>query len=370
MHRKILSLSLIIAGVFLIGAGCVSFSSSKTGASGPAGMFISQDKGESWAQSNSLLTAKGLESIAGVNIYRLVEDPEDTDALYLATRENGLFYTYDGGKTWQHAGAPLATGFIYDVAVHPQNKCVIYATNGRQIFKTDDCSRHWTEIYRESRSDVFVTSIAFNYFTPFEVYTTETNGDLLQSNDGGQSWKVLNRLNVRLVAVVASHLQPNLLYVITRDKGLYRSDDGGANWINLQDKLKVFSGALEYRRYLLHPAKPNILYWISTYGILVSNDRGENWQALNLITPPGSADIYGFAVNPKNDQEIYYTATVKDRSTFYKSIDGGKSWITKKLPTDQRPVALRVHPQNDSRLYLGFAAPPETKSQPAFFVGQ
>lgn len=360
MSKKIYSLLILLLVMVLVGAGCVSFSNKSNTTSGPAGVFVSSDRGETWLASMNLQTPEGIKSISGVNVYRIVEDPHDPEAMYLASRENGLFFTYDGGKTWQQQAAPLNTGFIYGVAVHPQNKCIIYATNGRQLFKTDDCSRHWTEIYRESRADVLITSVAFNNFMPFAVYLGESNGDLLQSLDGGQSWNVLIRLGTRLVTVSPSHLQSGLIYVISRDNGIYRTLDNGASWFSLKDKMKDFSGATAYRRHLLSATDPDTIYWVSTYGILVSRDKGDSWQKFNLITPPGGADIYAFALNPQNEKEIYYTATINNRSTFYKSLDGGVNWITKKLPSGQMPVALRVHPQKDL-IYLGFSIPPSTK---------
>ena len=79
---------------------------------------------------------------------------------------------------------------------------------------------------------------------------------------------------------------------------------------------------------------------------------------MKLITAPGGANIYGFAVNPQNDNEIYYTATIGTRSTFYKTADGGQNWVTKKLPSGQVPTVLRVHPSNPNMLYLGLTIPP------------
>jgi hypothetical protein len=58
---------------------------------------------------------------------------------------------------------------------------------------------------------------------------------------------------------------------------------------------------------------------------------------------------------------MYYTATLKDlsRSTFYKSIDGGVNWTTKKLPTGQVPAKMRIHPEKNY-IYIGFAIPPKS----------
>lgn len=351
----------LAVGLLLIGASCVSFSSNKSSTSGPAGMFVSTDRGESWKQISVLPKADGIKSISNASIYRLYEDPQDSRAMYISTPEDGMFYSFDDGKTWRQPEGVLSDGYVYAVAVHPKNKCVIYATNGRQIFRTDDCLRSWTEVHSELRSNVSVRALAFNYFPPYQLYAAETNGDVLWTFDSGYSWQVSHNFKKRLVNLVASPLKENLLYAVMKEDGLYRSEDGGASWVSLKDKLKKFSGGLEYRRFALHATKPDTVFWISTYGILRSDDRGESWTAMKLITPPGSASIYGFAVNPQNENEVYYTATIGNRSTFYKTADGGKNWTTKKVPSGQLPSVLRAHPNQQSVIYLGFSIPAKKK---------
>ncbi len=322
-------------------------------------MFVSVDKGESWKQVVALPTSGGVQSIANVGIYRIADDPQDPNAMYLASRENGMIYSYDNGETWQKTKGPLSSGFVYSIAVHPKNKCIIFATGGKQIFRSDDCARTWSEMYRESRANVRVSSLAFSYFAPYQIYAAEQNGDVLESYDSGNSWTVNRRFGDDLVHLVTSPLKEGLIYLITRENGFYRSDDSGKTWNSYADKLKGFSQAKKYRRYLLHPTKPDTIFWVSTYGILRSDDRGETWKAMELITPPGSADIYGFAINPKNENEIFYTATIADRTTFFKSLDGGKNWITKKMPSNQIPVVLRFNPTDENKLFLGFTYIPK-----------
>ena len=93
MRQKfILTFAGITFVLLLMGASCVSFSSNKTGTSGPAGMFVSADKGESWQQISALPKADKVGSISGVSVSRLYEDPQGSRAMYIATPENGLFY--------------------------------------------------------------------------------------------------------------------------------------------------------------------------------------------------------------------------------------------------------------------------------------
>jgi photosystem II stability/assembly factor-like uncharacterized protein len=149
------------------------------------------------------------------------------------------------------------------------------------------------------------------------------------------------------------------MYVATKEDGLYRTQDGGTTWEQLNKNLKEYSKALQYRRFYVHPTKSNIIYWISTYGILISTDSGTTWNPMPLITSPGSVDIYGFAINPNNDKEIYYTSTLKGRSTFYKTLDGGENWVTEKLPSNQIPTLVYVHPEKGDLVYVGFTVPPK-----------
>lgn len=356
MNRRFSLIVGILAFLVLTGQACVSFGGSKKNiALGPSGVWVTTKNGESWTQIVSVPTAKGVVQLPNAEVYKLVDDPQDPQAFYWASRENGLLYTYDDGKTWSRAASPLDTGFVYSVAIHPQEKCTIYASNGRQIFKTLDCARSWTEVYRENRTQYILTSVAINSFNPYQVYAATSAGDLYVSLDGGSSWQVNARLNkVDIREIVFDQNKEGIIYLATRDTGLYRTRDGGNSWENLAPKFKEYAGSLQYRRFVVSATQAEEIYWVSKYGILTSRNSGEDWEPIALVTPPGSVDIYGFAVNSRNDKEMYYTGSIADKSTFYRSVDGGKTWETRKLPTRQTPTALRVHPTQDGWVYVGF----------------
>ncbi len=350
-------LAFLLIAVVVLGAGCDFFSGNKQNTSaGPVGMFVSSDQGSTWKPIVSYPTTQGVRSLSGVSVFRLVDDPAASNSFYWLSRESGLFFTTDEGASWQGARLPVANAFVYDIAVHPENKCVVYASLGSVVYKTDDCTRTWTEVYRESRTNTRIAALAIDPFAPDSVVMTADNGDILQSVDAGETWATMYRFKVPFSAVKPDPIQEGVWYGASRKKGLYRSDDGGITWEPLQANMKSFSGSADFRRLVIHPKKAGVLYWVSAYGILVSNDSGETWRPMKLVTPPGSAQIYGFAVNVNNDNEVYYTATINQRSTFYRSADGGESWKTQKLPSGQVPTALRVHPAEGkgNLLYVGF----------------
>ncbi|OGH69688.1 MAG: hypothetical protein A3C90_03555 [Candidatus Magasanikbacteria bacterium RIFCSPHIGHO2_02_FULL_51_14] len=361
MKRASIYLFTIAAALLLMGQGCLQIPTGEEEivTTGPAGMFVSTDKGENWQAISALPEADGVKSLAGVSVYRLDDDPQDPKAIYWGSRGSGLLFSYDDGRTWRRAAVPLNTGFIYSVAVHPKDKCTLFATTGLFVYKTDDCARSWQEVHREDRADARVDSIFIDSFGDHTVFLTKANGELLSSSDGGSSWTVVQRFGTAIGLLEADAVRQNTLYLATRKKGLYRSDDGGKTWVNLFEQLRVYPGATEYRRLFVHPTKEGVLYWISTYGILKSTDRGDSWRPYTLITSPGSADIFGFDINRNNDKEMYYTAMVGGRSTFYKTEDDGKTWSTKRLPSGQIPAVLRVHPVNANIIYVGFAIPPQ-----------
>jgi photosystem II stability/assembly factor-like uncharacterized protein len=157
---------LFIVMLVLTGAGCISGSGSTTG---PMGVFRSDDKGENWKKVATFPTAKGVQSIETVKVYRIFTDPSDPNALYLGTRGQGLYYSYNNGDSWQFAN-DLANKFIYSVAVDPKDKCTIYVTDGSSIYKTSDCSRTWTNIQTDPQPNSQITSLSVDYGNSQVVY--------------------------------------------------------------------------------------------------------------------------------------------------------------------------------------------------------
>lgn len=354
MKRKYYLLLGLAVFLILGGAGCVQFGGQ---AKGTMGVYRSADGGEQWFLKGIYPTPKGVLTIAGVKVYRFFSDPSDDNAIYLGSRGQGLYYTYDNADTWKSSDAMNGL-FIYALTVDPKNKCVIYASDGPHVFKTKDCMRTWSTVFTEAIPSQRFVALVSDIEDSNIIYGAEISGDILRSLDGGGSWRIVKRFNFELRDLVTD--ASGKLYAASYKNGLYRSDDGGDTWKNLSDDFKNHSDSMTFYRLILNPAQRDSLFWISKYGILRSDDAGVSWTDIKLLTPPGSVNIYAFAINPNNQKEMYYTGTILGdknknvRSTLYKSTDGGENWITKKLPTNTIPVDMRVHPDNGKVLFLGF----------------
>jgi photosystem II stability/assembly factor-like uncharacterized protein len=351
----------VLGAMLLLGAGCNPFSfgsDASVQTTGPAGMFVSNDRAETWKSISIFPQAGASKSLEGVSVYKLYPNPQNPNVMYWASRGNGLFYTKDRGQTWQLSPAPLNTGFIYSFAINPKDECILYATDGTKIYQSTNCNTTWTEIYREPSSEKIVSLIS-DPFAPARLYMLKSGGDLFVSTDMGLSWGLKKRFDERVSALEIDPFQEGILYVSTQNSGLYRSDDSGKTWTTNRQALSSLSGATTFRRFVVSPTKQGVVYWISDYGILVSSDHGDTWSDFSTLNAPGTIKIYTFVVNPKNDQEIYYTGTIENRSVLYKTINGGKDWITKRLPSGQIPTALLLDSTTDGMVYLGLTIPPK-----------
>ncbi len=346
MLKTLLKTSALILFMVFAGVGCIKFQSSSREADG--GLWKTVDQGERWSQKKVLLTAEGIKSIGGESITTLVADPQDRLALYAGTTEAGLFYTYDGGDSWFQA-RQLSSGRVSAVAVDAKNKCTIYVAMGSRIWKSTDCSRSFSSIYFEARSDVSLTQIVPDWFNTRVVYAGTSEGDVLKSADGGANWASVVRLDDYVVKIHIDPFDSRIVYVGLKDKGIWKSTDAGANWTDLSEGFKEFKRGRGLAGMVGDAVTRDTLIVANKYGLLRTTDGGLSWQALNLPTPPESVTIHSLAVNPKNGNEIYYGTT----STFYRSSNGGANWTTKKLPTSRAATALLVDSQDAKVLYLG-----------------
>lgn len=337
---------LIIAGLILMGPGCISFGGGTNGGN-DGGVFKSADKAENWQQKVALAATKP-SAIANVNVVTMVFDPGDSRTIYLGTTDNGLFYTLDGGDSWMQAGA-LSSGRINAVTVDAKNKCNVYASMGNRVFKTSDCTRTWQNVYVDTRGDQSVTALASDSYNPSIIYAGLSGGDLIKSTDAGGSWAVVKRFENNVAEIIVNYYDTRILYVGTLNRGIWKSTDSGANWTDLSENLNQYNGARDFKRLVINFTEKDSLLLASKYGLLKTTDGGTGWKPISLLTPPGSVDIYSLAVNPKNSNEIYY-GTI---STLYKSSDGGARWVTRKLPTTKAATFLAVDPQNENIVYLG-----------------
>ena len=356
---------LLLLPLVVILAGC-SFSTSgtKTGVNDVGGVLVSSNSGDAWRSLSATPTAVGTPgSIDFIDTNELIVDPTDSSALYLASVDNGLYYTYNITNGWNAVGTlPKAT--INDVAVDAKAKCTVYAAVANKLYKTTDCSRTWSVVYSDNDPSAQVKAVAVDHYDNQQLYIGISRGDVMKSLDAGQTWRTIQRLNDGVVKILISPQDSRVVFVASVKSGLYRFNSNtavnldqlanyknqfdGTNWVDLNSALKDYNLGFNFKSLVFSPSD-NSLFLATDKVLLKSLDDGASWAKINLITPDNQTLIESIAVDPKNSKNIYYVTD----TNFFKSINGGQTWSSQQLTTSRAGASLAIDFNNPNVIYLG-----------------
>ncbi len=139
-----------------------------------------------------------------------------------------------------------------------------------------------------------------------------------------------------------------ILYAATSHYGILRSEDGGQNWALINQGLKSYT----HHQVVVHPQHPEILYagaWGG--GMSKSTDAGNSWQEIN--TGLGDTAVNAIALDPKDPDRVY----VATESGVFRSHTGGREWepFNNGLARsyDESFLALLILQTDPDILYLG-----------------
>jgi len=351
--KKVLLIGLIFVSMILLtGQGCMKVEKKGTGPI-DGGIWISYDKGENWQMKALMPTIAGVKNLGDLNVELLVFDPHDANTIYWGAGDAGLFVSYDGAESWQEVkGLPQPR--VTDLIVDPVARNVIYVALNNLIFKSTDCCRSWQNIYIDIPG-VPVNAIAIDPLNSKRILAGLADGRLIKSEDGGVNWVLFNDFKTNIKDIFFNQQSPKIVYLATQTAGIFRSTDSGNTWNKIEDlDENKFRGVNVFYYGFFDLTKKDALFILTDAGFLRSDEGVKNWQDYKLLTQPGRVKINSFTANPKNPNEIYYATD----TTFYKSLNGGITWITKSLPTTRKPIYLTTNPNNPNILYLGTYKPP------------
>lgn len=354
MWRKI-SFGLLLIVVLVGTTGCITVNNGKktVAPTDLGGVFISGDRIETWTNKSLLMTPGAKDgSISAVDVYVLRQDPSDAKAIYMGTRANGLYYSYNEGAGWNKADT-LPAGFVRDIVVDAKNKCVIYAAVNNKIFKSEDCARTWGQVFYADSDTKFISAMDGDWFDSKVVYAGLIDGTFLSSSDSGKTWKKLKQFSQRVNKIIVDPNDSRIVYAGMLSVGLFKSVDKGVTWVDFKKEMKAFGNTADFYDFDVSKNIKNEIIYGSKFGLLKSADAGATWTELKLLTKKNTEIIYSITIDPKNGNYIYYGT---DKAV-YKSLDGGVSWTVKKLPTTRWVGDLLVNAKDGKYIYMGVKAP-------------
>jgi photosystem II stability/assembly factor-like uncharacterized protein len=173
------------------------------------GAMRSRDGGETWTDCSDglvkLADAPGLKSklVSGSDAEGMLDGhavcvtAADPGAVFLACRM-GLFRSGDGGDTWRDLEVGRFSPLTYarDIRPAPQDPRRLYAClsvhatgDTGSLAVSDDVGRSWRRIDHGVRPAATLMNLALHPRDPNQVYGAGRNGQIIGTQDGGQSWR-------------------------------------------------------------------------------------------------------------------------------------------------------------------------------------
>lgn len=271
---------------------------------------------------------------------------------------------------WPASEVNTAPGGTRSVAIDPQSPATVYAARqGGNVFtqggvlKSTSGGQSWTSMNAglEARNTLVV---AVDPLTPATVYTGlcggfQLSGGVWKSTDGAGSWTEVNaglplgQFGTCVQAIAIDPLTPTTLYAGPSDNGVFKSTNGGASWTAMNVGIPAGNGVLVFA---IDPRNPLIVYAGMAPGpggpggLFKSTNGGASWAPKNVGIPATDTFVFDIAIDPQTPSTLYRSTSAGvfnanfSSHGLYKSTDGGETWVLASSGLPRPPSFSHVRP--------------------------
>jgi photosystem II stability/assembly factor-like uncharacterized protein len=309
--------------------------------------------------------------LAGHHVSALVYD-EPTEMLFAGLHfKGGLMVSDDMGATWEARNNGLQSEHVYSLLVqHVGNRTILnLGTEPVMFYRSFDLGKSWTaypsctqvegtEHWFFPRSSPHIKHIAAHPSRPDTLWICVEQGDLLRSDDGGESWTSIDsmerpddKFRRDQHRVTFYRDDPDEIF-LTTGIGAYNSRDGGQTW----DRLTDTDHPCAYPDpFFVHPTR-EVLFMVGAgmnpnpnWGaegtaypkFMKSEDHGRTWRlAMNGMPDPvpGNLEVAAMHHSEEGGLELYAGSAC---GQFFMSRDEAETWT--QIADDLPPMSKGPH---------------------------
>jgi len=317
------------------------------------GVYKTVDGTDSWKQTIAIEDSK--DNLSKANIDRLIADPNNSEVVFLLSRDNGIYVSNHFGESWKRI-LPESSK-VYTLEADPKTPGRFYATaliNGRgKILRTDNGGIDWREVFTEAGKDTFVEHIKIDATNKNSLLAINSAGLLIRSFDSGETWQAVYPFNEPVVSVNFDLKQENSIWILT-NKGLWFSENGGSGFgfIDLSLEKKLGSNF-----YFIRCIGDN-LYLSSDQGFFKTNDRGKTWDKIITLNNPTTFPVRALAVFSGGEEGK--KMAIGAGMTMYVTEDGGKTWKSIQFEVDRQVNSIIIKGDDPKQILVGVSTVSQT----------
>ncbi len=261
--------------------------------------------------------------------------PSDADCVMASffkdpeTADGGVFYSADGGRTWEQRNNGLPEPDVRDLCITNGEPVTYYAgTVANGVYRSTDSGMSWSAV-NDGLENLRIQSIEAVQGNPETLYCTTLKG-MYKTTDGGGSWKrIESGIPLENPFVLTIKVDPSTaerLYCLVRGfqrrTELFRSTDAGESWHLVGDGLPAES----HPRCIAIMAEKGLMFMGTVYdGVYYSIDSGVTWRPLNKGIPITASYIiiHDMAFMKHQGKSYLLAGSDMNASLFVRSLDFG-----------------------------------------------
>ena len=283
-------------------------------------------------------------------VYYVAVDPLHSQTVYVASTDNPVDKSTDGGASWRGLYAWKGDYVSGPVVLDPRTPRNVYVPTSDGVYESPDGGATWVPAGLQGRCGGSAAPFAYLNACAVNALAVAPGGRILyaavesclapdclyagpavfKSTNGGSSWIAVGLASQDVTSLAVDPRRPATVYAAA-DRPV-KSTDGGASWQRIGG-LPADASALT-----IDPHHPQTVYAASDQGVFTSRDGGLRWRNLGL----------GGVMDVALSSKAVYAAT---GSRVFMRTHAGKAW---RIVGDSRAAVESIAVSANGRiLYAG-----------------